>query len=251
MKKLTALTLTASILASAGLVPTSSFAASNELPYLNEIKKLQPDVSTEELISDIIEVAKNTGNTKEALAEQIYKELKANHEQGEREATQRNNKDTTNVQYGASGGNVKVGNSNMGDFYYTGSTTAYMNHGHVGMYYSKDLIVESVPDKGVRKIATNKRLVDKGDAVVKSVNTSWQNKNDAAWWAKDRVGKDDYSYNFANNRNTSHYGAKNCSKLIWSAYKLHGGLDLDKDGGAGVYPRDVRDAQKTSLIRNI
>ena len=60
---------------------------------------------------------KNTGNTKEALAEQIYKELKANHEQGEREATQRNNKDTTNVQYGASGGNVKVGNSNMGDFY--------------------------------------------------------------------------------------------------------------------------------------
>ena len=42
MKKLTALTLT----------------ASNELPYLNEIKKLQPDVSTEELISDIIEVAK-------------------------------------------------------------------------------------------------------------------------------------------------------------------------------------------------
>lgn len=139
----------------------------------------------------------------------------------------------------------------MGDFYYTGSTTAYMNHGHVGMYYSKDLIVESVPDKGVRTIATNKRLVDKGDAVVKSVNTSWQNKNDAAWWAKDRVGKDDYSYNFANNRNTSHYGAKNCSKLIWSAYKLHGGLDLDKDGGAGVYPRDVRDAQKTSLIRNI
>ena len=85
-------------------------------------------------------------------------------------------KDTTNVQYGASGGNVKVGNSNMGDFYYTGSTTAYMNHGHVGMYYSKDLIVESVPDKGVRTIATNKRLVDKGDAVVKSVNTSWQNK---------------------------------------------------------------------------
>ncbi|MBG9716009.1 YiiX/YebB-like N1pC/P60 family cysteine hydrolase [Bacillus cereus] len=245
MKKLTALTLTASILASAGLVPTSSFAASNELPYLNEIKKLQPDVSTEELLSSIIEVAKNTGNTKEALAEQIYKELKENHEQGEREATQRPSK------YGASGGNVKVGNSNMGDFYYTGSTTAYMNHGHVGMYYSEKLIVESVPSTGVRTIATNKRLVDKGDAVVKSIKTSWQNKNDAAWWAKDRVGKDDYSYNFANNRNTSHYGAKNCSKLIWSAYKLHGGLDLDKDGGAGVYPRDVRDAKQTSKIRNI
>ena len=68
MKKLTALTLTASILASAGLVPTSSFAASNELPYLNEIKKLQPDVSTEELISDIIEVAKKYGQYKRSFS---------------------------------------------------------------------------------------------------------------------------------------------------------------------------------------
>ncbi len=152
---------------------------------------------------------------------------------------------------GASGGTVSVGNSNMGDFFYTGSYTAYLNHGHVGMYYSSNTIVESVPGDGVRTISTTSRKVDKGDAVVKSVNTSWQNKNDAAWWAKDRVGKDSYSYNFATNRSTTHYGAKNCSKLIWSAYKLHGGLDLDKDGGAGVYPRDVRDAKQTSTIRNI
>lgn len=88
--------------------------------------------------------------------------------------------------------------------------------------------------------------------MVKSVNTTWQNKNDAAWRAKDRVGKDGYSYNFATNRNTTHYGAKNCSKLIWSAYKLNsGGLDLDKDGGAGVYPRDVHDAKQTSVVRYI
>lgn len=109
---------------------------------------------------------------------------------------------------GASGGTVSVGNSNMGDFFYTGSYTAYLNHGHVGMYYSSNTIVESVPGDGVRTISTTSRKVDKGDAVVKSVNTSWQNKNDAAWWAKDRVGKDSYSYNFATNRSTTHYGAK-------------------------------------------
>lgn len=77
-----------------------------------------------------------------------------------------------------------------------------------------------------------------------------QNKNDAAWWAKDRVGKDGYSYNFVTNRSTDHYGDKNCSKLIWSAYQINGGLDLDKDGGLGVYPRDVRDAKQTTIIRN-
>lgn len=245
MKKLHALTLTMGLLASTVIVPTASLAKSDDLPYLNKIKKMQPDVSTQELISSINELANNTGNTKEAVSEQIYKELKADEEQGKKEASKKMNT------LGASGGTVSVGNSNMGDFFYTGSYTAYLNHGHVGMYYSSNTIVESVPGDGVRTISTTSRKVDKGDAVVKSVNTSWQNKNDAAWWAKDRVGKDSYSYNFATNRSTTHYGAKNCSKLIWSAYQLHGGLDLDKDGGAGVYPRDVRDAKQTSTIRNI
>ncbi len=57
--------------------------------------------------------------------------------------------------------------------------------------------------------------------------------------------------NFANYRNTGHSGAKNRSKLIWSAFQLHGGLDLDVDKGFGVYPRDVRDDTQTSFLRQI
>ncbi|MBY0596507.1 hypothetical protein [Bacillus bingmayongensis] len=245
MKKLHALALTMGLMTSAVVVPTATFAESDDLPYLNEIKKMQPDLSTSELISSINEMAKNTGNTKEAITKQIYKELKADEAQGKKEANKKINT------LGGSGGTVSVGNSNMGDFFYTGSYTAYLNHGHVGMYYNSNTIVESVPGDGVRTLSTTARKVDKGDAVVKSVNTTWQNKNDAAWWVKSRVGKDGYSYNFATNRTTGHYGAKNCSKLIWSAYQLNGGLDLDKDGGAGVYPRDVRDAKQTSVVRNI
>lgn len=45
---------------------------------------MQPDVSTQELISSINELANNTGNTKEAVSEQIYKELKADEEQGKK-----------------------------------------------------------------------------------------------------------------------------------------------------------------------
>ena len=47
--------------------------------------KMQPDVSTQELISSINELANNTGNTKEAVSEQIYKELKADEEQGKKQ----------------------------------------------------------------------------------------------------------------------------------------------------------------------
>ncbi|GAB0167975.1 YiiX/YebB-like N1pC/P60 family cysteine hydrolase [Lysinibacillus sp. CTST325] len=202
---------------------------------------MQPDVSVEELISEINVIAENTGDTTENVAKQIYDELKQNELQGLKENRKR----------GGSGGTVSVGTSTKGNFFYTDSQTAYLNHGHVGMYYASDLIVESVPNDGVRTIPTKFRLVDKGGACVKSVTTSTSNRNNAADWAYSRVGKDDYSYNFATNRTTSHTGAKNCSKLIWSAYMLNGNLDLDKDGGLGVYPRDVRDASKTKLVRNI
>ncbi|MHC0036355.1 YiiX/YebB-like N1pC/P60 family cysteine hydrolase [Pseudoneobacillus sp. C159] len=215
-----------------------------QLPYLSEVLEMQPDVTEEELMVDVRALAENMGETEEAVLEMIYNEMNANHEAGVME-------EESVKALGSSGGTVSVGTSSKGNFFYTASYTAYLNHGHVGMYYSSGTIVESVPSTGVRTISTTNRLVDKGAAVVKSVTTTSTNKTNAANWAYSRVGIDAYSYNFANNRNTSHYGDKNCSKLIWSAYKLNGGLDLDVDGGFGVYPRDVRDAKQTAVVRNI
>ncbi len=42
---------------------------------------------------------------------------------------------------------------------------------------------------------------------------------------------------------------KNCSKLLWSAFKLKAGIDMDKDKGLGVYPRDIRDSNYTKTIK--
>ena len=42
MKKLHALTLTIGLLTSTVIVPTASLAKSDDLPYLNEIKKCSP-----------------------------------------------------------------------------------------------------------------------------------------------------------------------------------------------------------------
>ncbi|WP_286163778.1 YiiX/YebB-like N1pC/P60 family cysteine hydrolase [Bacillus sp. AFS088145] len=152
---------------------------------------------------------------------------------------------------GGGGDTVPVGTGVKGQIYYTASETAYLNHGHVGMYYNAETVVESVPKKGVRTLDYENRKVDKGDAQVRSVNTTTAKRNAAADWARSRVGKDDYSYNFATNRKTDHTGDKNCAKLVWSAYKLKSGLDLDIDKGSGVYPRDIRDAKDTTLVRKI
>ncbi|WP_129689181.1 YiiX/YebB-like N1pC/P60 family cysteine hydrolase [Gottfriedia acidiceleris] len=240
MKKLIVVSvLSASLVLSA----TPISYANTDLPYVKEILALQPDVTEKELLKDVESISKNTGDKQEAILEQLFNELKQDEAQGlsEKKLQAR----------GGSGGTVSVGTGVKGQIYYTASQTAYLNHGHVGMYYNTETVVESVPKVGVRSLHFEKRLVDKGDAQVKSVNTSTANRNAAADWAKSRVGKDDYSYNFANNRNTSHTGDKNCAKLVWSAYKLKADLDLDKDKGLGVYPRDVRDAKDTTLVRKI
>ncbi|WP_432354385.1 YiiX/YebB-like N1pC/P60 family cysteine hydrolase [Sporosarcina sp. A2] len=238
-KTILALTLTTTMLFSqAGIVSANS--------GVDEILKLQPDISEQELLQDVRMIASNTGQSEQSILDQIYTELKNDQKKGNKEKSELSGRSA----YGATGGTVSVGSSAKGNFYYTPSQTAYLNHGHVGMYYTSTTIVESVPSAGVRTISTTARKVDSSGAMVKSVTTSSANRTNAANWANSQVGKS-YSYNFATNRSTAHTGDKNCSKLIWSAYKLNGGLDLDVDGGLGVYPRDVRDAKSTALVRNI
>jgi uncharacterized protein YycO len=237
--------LSFALLASTFLLPLSNVGATS---IVDDVLMLQPDVMQDELLADVGSVVSNTGMTEEEVLQQIYNELKHNQEKGitEKAALQGSDNSTT----GDTGGTVSVGSSTKGNFYYTPSQTAYLDHGHIGLYYASTTIVESVPSSGVRQISTTARKVDSSGAVVKSVSTSTTNRNNAANWAYSQIGQS-YSYNFATNRLTGHDGAKNCSKLIWSAFKLHGNLDLDVDGGLGVYPRDVRDAPGTVLVRNI
>ncbi|MDW0108892.1 hypothetical protein [Sporosarcina aquimarina] len=245
-KTILALSLTTTMLFSSAASVSANSSLTSTTTGLNEISKLQPDISKQELLSDVRTIAANTGQSEQSILEQIYTELKNNEEQGKKEKAI----SAEVTAYGGSGGTKSVGASTKGNFYYTPSQTAYLDHGHVGMYYTSTTIVESVPSAGVRTISTTARKVDSSGAVVKSVTTSTANRNNAANWTNTQVGQS-YSYNFATNRQTGHTGAKNCSKLIWSAYKLNGSLDLDVNGGLGVYPRDVRDAKSTALVRNI
>ncbi|KMY28992.1 hypothetical protein ACZ11_17845 [Lysinibacillus xylanilyticus] len=228
----------------------SQASITNAESYVDDILKLQPDISEEELLQDVQMIASNTGQSEQVILEQIYTELKEDEAKGIAEKSAYSKEKYGVSPRGGSGGTVSIGSSTKGNFYYTPSETAYLDHGHVGMYYTSTTIVESVPSDGVRTISTSARKVDSSGSVVKSVSTSTTNRNNAADWAYTQVGQS-YSYNFATNRLTGHDGAKNCSKLIWSAYKVNGNLDLDVDGGLGVYPRDVRDASDTVLVRNI
>ena len=249
MKRFAAFTLVGLLVIGA---QSSAVQASTSSPYVDGILALQPGVTAEELQQQVEEVALSTGLDEGEVYEKMYNEMEEQDRLGNEELAvlaKLSAVDEEVNMHGGAAASYIVGPSAQGDFYYTPSATAYINHGHVGLYYSSNVIVESIYPSGVRSISASVRTVDKG-AVVKSVSTTATNKANAANWAYSQIGQP-YSLNFANNRNTGHSGAKNCSKLIWSAYLQYGGLDLDVDKGLGVYPRDVRDATQTSHKRTI
>lgn len=83
-----------------------------------------------------------------------------------------------------------------------------------------------------------------------TVNASSTTRNAAAGWDLSKAGKDydspgaGYRYNFAFNKNVNG-DSFNCSYLVWSAYMVasQNDIDLDKNGGFGVYPSNARDSQ--------
>ncbi|AUZ28525.1 YiiX/YebB-like N1pC/P60 family cysteine hydrolase [Bacillus cabrialesii] len=212
--------------------------------YAEEIAELQPGITPEEVMKSASQIAKQQNVKQDVILKQFYKEITADKAEGDRLA-----KESGMSIMGGSSGTKKLPTSAKGNIYYTNSYTAYYNHGHVGMYSAADKIVESVPSDGVRQIAYNARDVE-DNSIVQTVNVTSSQKTSAADWAVSKVG-DPYSFNFVNNRNTGHDGAKNCSKLLWSAFLLKAGIDIDSNGGLGVYPRDITSSSYTATIMTI
>ncbi|MEW6918784.1 YiiX/YebB-like N1pC/P60 family cysteine hydrolase [Trueperella pyogenes] len=128
-----------------------------------------------------------------------------------------------------------------GDVFYTPSKSFGINHGHSGIYSYPQWIVEALPGKGVAEHFYAEVKVSSG-AHKQSVSTSQGNRNRAANRARDFIGKW-YSPNFAFNKTAN--GPMNCSQVVWAAYKTATGIDLDSNGGHGVYPSDILNSRYT------
>lgn len=137
-----------------------------------------------------------------------------------------------------------------GDIFFSEAATARVSHGHNGIFVSTTHSVEALnPEKGVREVDNT---ADGGRKMRSPqmlwVNTSATIRADAVKFAKSRVGFA-YNKNFAFNKdvNGNDPGGYNCSQLLWAAYKWASEnstnsdktIDLDGDGGYGVYPRDI------------
>ncbi|MCR8845007.1 hypothetical protein NQ117_15095 [Paenibacillus sp. SC116] len=219
------------------VIPVQAGASSND-QQLDQIVSLHGNgLTKEELKQTIDELSTRSGLSKQQITSQIQNELLDQPEDI--------------IAYGTpvEGGTIQLDSSAKGNLFYQPASFAGVEHGHVGLYYTPSTIVESSsPKYGVILAAVADRKVKSGARIMKVNSTSVAQNHSATEWAKTKVGYD-YDIKFFDNRfcNTNSY---NCSQLVWCAFKQVANIDLDKNGGWGVYPKDIRDSSLITTLKS-
>lgn len=127
---------------------------------------------------------------------------------------------------------------------------------HVGIYTAKGQITESLLE-GVQTRLVGRVMREYPFEIYKATKKangtkrySKSKRKKVASWALQQVNKD-YDFAFANNKeNTVSSNEKfNCSELVWKAWKFTINVDLDSNGGKGVYPNNIVDSSRTYLVK--
>lgn len=212
----------------------------------DRLVELNPGIDPAELALDLRANAEDQGLTVAAMTSALLAEAESSAASA---ATSNPGGAVGYLQKSSGGsGSVPIGNAERkGDVYFSPASTLFVQHGHTGIYYSKTTTVEA-PGSGKSSdsfVATS-RWVSKG-AVKQYVNTSKANRDKAGDFAYKHLRGHSYNSNFAFNKstNTAPSAKYNCSQLVWLAYKTGSGIDLDSDGGNGVYPANIRDSKWT------
>ena len=151
-----------------------------------------------------------------------------------------------------------VPNAYVSDVLWTDNPITPWNH--VGIYTKTNQITEALA-KGVcqRNTGMQNEYALKVYKVVTKNNGSnrysSENRTKVSNYAVAQVGKG-YDVNFADNKqNTKKSNKKyNCSELVWKAWRYNNGsvnVDLDSNGGKGVYPDNIANSKRTIKVSEV
>ncbi|MGW4129458.1 hypothetical protein [Amycolatopsis japonica] len=144
-----------------------------------------------------------------------------------------------------------VGNArNKGDIFHSYAKSSVVKHNHVGIYYTTKTIVEAPGTGQKSKSVTASTLKKCGPIYKMYVATLQENRDKAANHAYNNFRNMPYDPNFFDNKANSN-GKLNCSELVWKAYRHGTKLDLDGNGGPGVYPDDLKEHDATVVYATI
>lgn len=207
--------------------------ARNEDAKLDRLIELNPTVTKDQLVEMVKASAIDDGQTYEDALDQVLREAE--------EGFENNPEGVTPVR------NFMLDEArNPGDIYYTPATTFYVEHGHVGIYTESGVVVEAVGGFSPSRPIRSRDITVTSGARQQYVKTSRERRQMAVAKANGLIGRP-YNFNFIDNRKETH--ALNCSQLVWVAYKYGAGIDIDRNLGKGVYPKDIRDSKHTVTYR--
>lgn len=273
MKKAISLFLTVIILVTAILLPASADTVVSYreqiIDYIESanqqigIQMNQDDIETMATTIDLAaeKYCLERGLSKQEAYQAIYRELL-------------NESPGSNVPSACSTETVTLPTAVKGYIFFIDSGSAW---NHVGLYTASDHIVEAMPEDGVQYWAYNDSGASQSvvtnpadgvnDSCILNVSVSTSKKNAAAEWPGNNVPEGTpYDYDFVDNKSDyylvnvgttdspvyeqySEGNAYNCSELVWKAYKKAAGIDLDRNGGLGVYPNNILDSSYTSVYK--
>lgn len=233
-----ALAALALIVASAG--PGLADDVSVATAQVSHLQDVNPGVSQSEILATATELAKENGLTVDETLQRMYDESAASVSSA-----------TTFRPMKEGEGQVPLGpGRNKGDIFTSPASTVGFQHGHDGIYYNQNTIVEAPgTSSNSRSISALTLMVGEG-TTKESVSVSQTQRNAAADYAYNNMRGKPYNLVFFNNKQVpaSKY---NCSQLVWGAYLMATGIDLDSNGGWGVYPYDVRNSSYTTTYASV
>lgn len=226
------------------LVAAAPAARAAEDDDLARLATHNPGITRAELTRAADEAALIEGKTR---AEVIKTAL------AEAEASAAEAKAGPRIAAAASGGSgtVTLGPATKkGDIFVSPASTLFIEHGHTGIYSATSTVVEA-PGTGKVSRSINAYQVSVGSGAVKQHVEVTQAKRDAAAdYAYNNLRGKAYNVDFAYNRDA--YGSKmNCSQLVWAAYLIAAKVDLDSNGGLGVYPYNIKDSGLTTTYATL
>lgn len=135
-----------------------------------------------------------------------------------------------------------------GDIFVAKNSTAFVTHGHAGIFISSDRCIEAPGSGQTVRNVHRASTAAAGTAVLQHVNTSATNRNKAVARAKTYIGRP-YNGNFiTTNRDDKSY--MNCGQVVWAAYKYGAGFDIAPNAYY-IYPFTIRDSDRTTTNKTV
>lgn len=242
-------TLSISILSTALAFALSTPAVATPEDTVAQILQITPGVSRDGLIHAANDWASENGTTSEEALRMALDQLLEEQNSNATAHTGSSGAKLNSSPLGAATGSTSTLPKSWykGDVYYTPTGAPWA---HVGIYGGTWWVVEASGPGYKSDWYRHASITIRSGAKQVYYHVPQATQDAAADYAYNNLRGYRYNLNFAFNKSKNPW-MLNCSQLVWYAYKYGAGVDIDSNGGPGVYPHDIVEGPLAHTYANL